>query len=378
MPESSAEPITPGWWHHAIVRLGAKAWCAVGLALVAGLVLALASAVSSVVLPLVLAAVLAVVFRPSVAWLERRGLPSAPAALAVVLAVVVAVVGAAVLAVRGIFDQVGRLGAQLGPALDEVGAGAAEDELRATIEQMQPLVGQGFARLVVGGLSGLAGFATAAVLGSLIMYYLLKDGPSLRRWMEDSVAADRRPATVGFLHDVVRVLRAYARGRTVLSGIVALAVAVAGVLLGLPLVLTLALVNFVGGYVPYVGAVVGGGLAVVVALAHSGATGAMAMLVVVLGSNLVLENVVEPKVMGRTLQIHPLFVLLLTALGGAAGGLVGLVLAVPLALIAGRAVVRFGSPAFTRSMAGRATATLEELLPGGVTERRSPGAADQP
>ena len=53
------------------------------------------------------------------------------------------------------------------------------------------------------------------------------------------------------------------------------------------------------------------------------------MLVVVLAANLVLENFVEPKVMGRTLDIHPLVVLVVTALGGLLGGIVGLILAVP-------------------------------------------------
>ena len=53
------------------------------------------------------------------------------------------------------------------------------------------------------------------------------------------------------------------------------------------------------------------------------------MLVVVLAANLLLENFVEPKVMGRTLDIHPLVVLVVTALGGLLGGIVGLILAVP-------------------------------------------------
>ena len=58
------------------------------------------------------------------------------------------------------------------------------------------------------------------------------------------------------------------------------------------------------------------------------------MLVVVLAANLALENFVEPKVMGRTLDIHPLVVLVVTALGGLLGGIVGLILAVPAWVIA--------------------------------------------
>ena len=67
------------------------------------------------------------------------------------------------------------------------------------------------------------------------------------------------------------------------------------------------------------------------------------MLVVVLASNLVLENFVEPKVMGRSLDIHPLVVLVVTALGGLLGGIVGLILAVPAYVIARNAISRFRS-----------------------------------
>ena len=75
------------------------------------------------------------------------------------------------------------------------------------------------------------------------------------------------------------------------------------------------------------------------------------MLVVVLAANLALENFVEPKVMGRTLDIHPLVVLVVTALGGLLGGIVGLILAVPAWVIAGNAIGRCGPGASSTSVA---------------------------
>ena len=120
-------------------------------------------------------------------------------------------------------------------------------------------------------------------------------------------------------------------------------VGVAALLLGLPLVFTIVVVNFIGGYIPYIGAFLGGGLAVIVALGEGGLPEAAIMLVVVLAANLALENFVEPKVMGRTLDIHPLVVLVVTALGGLLGGIVGLILAVPAWVIAGNAISRLRS-----------------------------------
>jgi predicted PurR-regulated permease PerM len=86
------------------------------------------------------------------------------------------------------------------------------------------------------------------------------------------------------------------------------------------------------------------------------------MLIVVLAANLVLENFIQPKVMSRTLAIHPLVVLIVTALGGLLGGMVGLILAVPAYVIASDAISRFRSRGLAEKVAGRAQPTVQRLL----------------
>jgi predicted PurR-regulated permease PerM len=127
-------------------------------------------------------------------------------------------------------------------------------------------------------------------------------------------------------------------------------------------VFTIIVVNFVGGYIPYIGAFLGGGLAVIVALGDGGVPEAVIMLLVVLASNLLLENFVEPKVMGRSLDIHPLVVLVVTALGGLLGGIVGLILAVPAFVIAQSFVTRFRSRDVVERVADKAQPAVERLL----------------
>jgi len=139
-------------------------------------------------------------------------------------------------------------------------------------------------------------------------------------------------------------------------------VGLAALLLGLPLVFTIVVVNFIGGYIPYIGAFLGGGLAVIVALGDGGLPEAAVMLVVVLAANLALENFVEPKVMGRTLDVHPLVVLVVTALGGLLGGIVGLILAVPAYVIAGNALGRLRSRGLVERVTERAQPTVHHLL----------------
>jgi putative heme transporter len=238
----------------------------------------------------------------------------------------------------------------------------ALDDARAATADAAPMISTGAVTHLVNGVDTLIGIASGVILGALIMYYLLKDGTTLRRSWVSKFGPNLRPDIDGFIGDACRTLRDYGRGRTVMSAIVAVVVGVAALLLGLPLVFTIMVVNFVGGYIPYIGAFLGGGLAVIVALGDGGVPEAVIMLLVVLASNLLLENFVEPKVMGRSLDIHPLVVLVVTALGGLVGGIVGLILAVPAFVIGQSFVTRFRSRNVVGLVADKAQPAVERLL----------------
>ena len=147
-----------------------------------------------------------------------------------------------------------------------------------------------------------------------------------------------------------------------MSAIVAVVIGSVALLLGLPLVTTIMVVNFIGGYIPYIGAFLGGGLAVVIALGEGGLDTAAIMLIAVAAANLMLENFVEPKVMGRTLDIHPLVVLVVTALGGILGGIVGLILAVPAWVVATSAVARLRDRGFFDRVVVKTEPTVRHIL----------------
>ena len=224
------------------------------------------------------------------------------------------------------------------------------------------MISDGLLTKVVDGIDTVIGVASGVILGALIMFYLLKDGNKLRRSVVAAFDADLRADVDGFIGDSCRILRDYGKGRTVMSAVVSVVIGIAALLLGLPLVFTIMVVNFVGGYIPYIGAFLGGGLAVIVALGDGGIGKALIMLLVVLAANLALENFVEPKVMGQSLDIHPLIVLVVTALGGLLGGIVGLILAVPAYVIARSAIVRFRSRNIADRVADRAQPAVQRLL----------------
>ena len=101
-------------------------------------------------------------------------------------------------------------------------------------------------------------------------------------------------------------------------------------MIGVPLAGTIAVVTFVAAFVPFVGAWVAGGFAVLIALGTVGTDAAIVMAVVSLLANSVLQQMIQPLVMGATLGLNPLVVLVVTIGAGALFGMVGLTLAAPL------------------------------------------------
>ncbi|HET6752336.1 MAG TPA: AI-2E family transporter [Jiangellaceae bacterium] len=350
-----------------VPRLGVWAWSFVGFVVATIIVVTALGAVSEIVLPLTFAAVLAVIFKPLVGTLQRHGFKPTLAAGLIVLGLLALMIVAMVATVQGVVDQVDQIrvsvDAAKDSAVDSLGVDpAALEEAQAATEEAAPMVAEGFLTHLVSGLNGLVGLASGLILGALIMYYLLKDGTRLRRSVVAQIDPAIRDGVDGFIGDACRILRDYGRGRTAMSAIVSVVIGLAALLLGLPLVFTIMMVNFIGGYIPYIGAFLGGGLAVIVALGEGGLGTAAVMLVVVLAANLALENFVEPKVMGRTLDIHPLVVLVVTAFGGLLGGIVGLILAVPFYVIATSGIARLRSAGLIDQVADRAQPTLQRML----------------
>ncbi|KRD36892.1 hypothetical protein ASE27_10620 [Oerskovia sp. Root918] len=363
-PGGRAGPVATLSWGP---KVGLWAWSFVGTVVAVVLVVLALAAVSEIVLPLTFAAVLAVCFKPIADRLRRRGVPSSLAAGVVVLALIALTTTVAVAAARGIVQQTDEIGASVDAATDQLVAELDVDEqsleaVRETLVDSAPGVTGGFLTGLVSGIGALVGIASGLILGALIMYYLVKDGARLRGSVVAQLRAGAQPEIDGFIGDSCRTLRDYGRGRTTMSVVVAVVIGVAALLLGLPLIFTIVVVNFIGGYIPYIGAFLGGGLAVAVALGDGGIAPAVIMLVVVVASNLLLENFVEPRVMGRTLDIHPLVVLVVTALGGVVGGIVGLILAVRAWAVATEGVSRLRRHGFFDHVVTTAEPVVRRML----------------
>jgi putative heme transporter len=352
-----------GW----IRKIGLWSWSFVGFVLAMIIVFTALGTVSEIVLPLTFAVVLAICFKPVASSLIRRGWKPTAAAGLVVLGLLVLLGVVIIATIQGVVEQTdqisGATDSAIAAAAEELGVDpAALEEAKAAAQDSSAVVAEGLLTKVAAGIDATIALAGALVLGALLMFYLLKDGSLFRRNMVERTSPALRDDTDWFIGESCRILRDYGKGRTAISGIVAVVIGVASLLLGLPLVFTIVVVNFLGGYIPYIGAFLGGGLAVIIALGEGGIGTAVIMLLIVLAANLLVENFVEPKVMGQTLDIHPLVVLVVTALGGILGGIVGLILAVPFWVILTTGIERMRSQGYVEPVTDKAQETMQRIL----------------
>ena len=174
-------------------------------------------------------------------------------------------------------------------------------------------------------------------LAALGTFFLLKDGPRMRSWVDRHLGLPA-PLAQTITGSVITSLRGYFRGVTLVAAFNGVVVGLAALLLDVPLAGTIAVVTFVTAYVPYIGAVLAGAFAVLLALGAQGTGVAIAMLVVVILANGLLQNIVQPFAMGSALDLNPLVVLVVTIGAGCLFGMLGLVLAAPIV----SAIVRIG------------------------------------
>jgi putative heme transporter len=317
--------------------LGLLSWFLVGVAfLLAGLV-ALLGLTSAITQPVLIAFVVACVASPLVHWLQGHGVPRAAGAALVLLGLIAIAVLVIVLVIGGITSQLGDIGSYSGSAAEKVegwltDAGVDSAGASSATETTKDSVSSSMSTLIHGAISGIEGLASLALglsFAMLSIFFLLKDGPSMRAWVDRHMGVDE-PVARTITGNVIVSLRRYFGGVTIVAAFNGVVVGLGALVLGVPLAATIALVSFVTAYIPYVGAFVAGAFAVVLALGSEGVTDAIIMLVIVLLANGLLQNILQPIAFGATLGLNPLVVLIVTIGAGALFGMVGLILAAPL------------------------------------------------
>lgn len=324
-----AEHLVPGW----LQRLAAIGW-RVLVTILLGLVLVrLAVVLSTVTVAILIALVIAATFAPYVASLRMRGWSRTKAAGVASLLALGSVTGILVVLaiiffpyVRDVVTTVRAGGEAIETWLQE---GGVSPVLAALVDHVVDAVRGLLATAAADIVAPIAALVTSLILGGFTVFFLLQDGDRAWAWMIDPVQGWRAEAMTQSGRTALERVGGYLRGTTVLAALNSISAFAFMVLLGIPTPGPLAVLVFVGAYVPYVGGVVTTTVILLVALASGGASTALIFLGLIIVRNLVVSNLVRPWVYGHSLGIHPALVLVALPVGAALFGAVGLFMALP-------------------------------------------------
>lgn len=303
-----------------------------------------------VVLPVLLAVLLATILWPPTRVL-RRHMPDALAALLVMVTALVVLAGVGVWIVPQVADRAGELATAVTGGLQgvrdlltEPPLGLDRDQVSGAVDRVTSWL-QGNTATVAGGvLSGVSTVGSILVgllLSVVVCFFMIKDGPRFLPWLSRLAGPRAAPHAAELARRSWRTVSGFLHAQALVGLVDAVAIGAGLLILGIPLALPLSVLTFFGAFVPIIGATVTGVLAALVALVSDGLTAALIVTGIVLLVQQLEGNVLQPFLVGHTLDLHPVLVLLGVTAGGSLFGIVGAFLAVPVVAVA-TAMVRYG------------------------------------
>lgn len=293
-----------------------------------------------IVAPVLIAVLLVALVKPLTDAMQRGRLPRGLAALLTLIAVLAVV--------AGLFTLVGTQVAQGFPELQrQSGQGLAQvrqwlagpplhlttDQLATALDRLRQSVAGSQGRLVSGALSATT--TASHVLAGLFIalfstYFFLAQGAAIWDWLLRLLPrAAHEPLDEAARRGWV-TLTSFVRATVVVAFTDAVGIGLGAALLGVPLAVPLGVLVFIGAFVPVVGALVSGSVAVLIALVAVGPVKALLMLAVVIGVQQLEAHVLQPFLLGRAVSVHPLAVIVGIAAGALVAGILGALFAVPL------------------------------------------------
>ncbi|MCG6568123.1 AI-2E family transporter [Tessaracoccus sp. ZS01] len=293
------------------------------------------------ILPVVLALLFASVLWPVTAWLKARGVPYVAGAAISLLGGFGALAGLIWLIAPSIASQWSTLSGQAIKGVRQLQDWAAGPPLNIRDEQLDSWIDQGLNWIqgrsgeLVGqalNVGGSIGSAIVTLLLTLVLtFFFLKDGHGFLAFTRRVVGRKAGFHATELLTRLWTTLSGYVRTQAIVSFVDAVFIGFGLLVLGVPLAFPLAVITFMAGFIPMVGAITAGVLAVLVALVSGGIYTALFTLILILAVQQLEGNVLQPMLQSRVMQLHPVIVLLAVLLGGVWGGIIGAFLAVPVA-----------------------------------------------
>lgn len=381
----------PSW----LATGAAWTWRVLLLLLGATVILTVVVRLYLVTLPVIIALILATLCVGPARWMERHGMPRMLAAVIVVIGGLAAISGLFAALAPQFSEQVQELGPTIQDATETL-LGFLETNFGWDRAEVMDMLNDGLATLseqsgqiasqVVSGAAIAVQALTALSLAVVLLFFFVKDGQQIVDWMIQRVPAAHEDTMRAIGRRAWGALAGFVRGTAAIALIDAVGIGIGLAIVGVPLVLPLSVLIFIGAFIPVIGAAVTGLLAVLVGLATAepgtAVQTALIVLAIIIGVQQIESNVLQPVIMRRAVSLHPVVVLGALTAGAALIGIIGAFLAVPVAAVA----AAVGNELRLRHEAAQADSDPPdsgppdsgppEDIPAG--DRSNAGASDQP
>lgn len=295
---------------------------------------------AAVVVPLAIALLLAALLTPAVGFLVRHQVPRGLAVALVVVGGLVVLGGLLTFVVVTFVNGLPALRAQLSHSVDTISNWLTTGPLHLTDAQLRKFL-DNIVAMATNNQTGITAGAltTAATIGEVLaqvllvlfaLIFLLYDGSGIWTFLLGAAPGGVRTRVDVAGRRSLAALVSYVRATIAVATVDAVGIGIGLVVLEVPLAIPLAALVFLGAFVPIIGAVVAGGMAVLIALVANGPVTALILLGIVIGVQQLEGHVLQPLLLGRAVKLHPLAVVLAIAAGVVTAGIAGALLAVPL------------------------------------------------
>lgn len=299
-------------------------------------------ALSTVVIPILIALILASTFAPVMRWLREHRVPPVLATVLVLLVAALLLTGVGWLIVWAVRDEWDELATQAHDGFTQVLDWVQTLPFAPSADQISEwqdtvvdfVTSSQFGSGALAGVGAITSFVTGLVLMLVVLFFFLKDGPQIWRFLLRPFSGKGLARAERAGQKTVSTLGSYVRGTAAVAAVDAIGIWIGLMILQVPLALPLSVLVFMLAFIPIVGATLAGILAALVALVANGPLSAVLVVGVVVLVNQLEGNFLQPVLMGRALKLHSLVILLALTVGTVLSGVLGAVLAVPIAAVA--------------------------------------------
>lgn len=333
------------------LRIAAEwAWRLGVILIVGGGLIWLLRYVSFLIIPVMVAALLAGLLMPVVRWLTKHKVPRGLAVAIAEIGLIAIVVAALTLVGRQIYSGFQDLWTQALRGVQTLQIWLSDGPLHLTTDQIDGYLKQAgqslennSSSILSGALSfgsGAGHFGAGLILALFILIFFLLEGERIWMFLVGLLPRTARVASNGAGRKGWLSMVSYVRVQVFVAFVDAVGIGVGAAIIQVPLALPLGVLVFLGSFIPIVGALVTGAVAVLIALVANGPINALIMLIIVLVVQQAESHILQPLVMGKAVSLHPVAVILAVAAGSFLAGIPGALFAVPL-LAVGNSAIRY-------------------------------------